>query len=204
MFMILTRKFFIAAICCLLPALPALAQDDLVAREQAAQTVATTLMQQLSMALVQELAAGGTEGAATVCRDLAPQIAGTLSRRNGWQVTRIGTRVRNPLLGLPDTWEREVLDSFAARAAAGEDLATMSFGAIVDTAGRPEYRFLKAIPHQANCAMCHGTPEQIPEGVKAGLAQFYPEDRASGYALGELRGAVSIRQPLDIPLTAQP
>lgn len=183
----------------LLGATPVLAQDDLARRAAAALTIATNFQQQLSNALQRELA-NGPEQAATVCRDLAPQIAGTLSRRNGWQITRVGTRVRNPLLGLPDAWERQVLKTFAERAAQGEELATMSFGEVVDNAGSPEYRFLKAIPLGPNCVLCHGTAEQIPDSVEQSLAQFYPQDRATGYALGELRGAVSIRQPLDIPL----
>jgi hypothetical protein len=179
----------------------AYAQDELAAREEAAQVIATNFMQQMSGALARELA-NGPEQAAAVCRDLAPQIAGTLSRRNGWQITRVGTRVRNPLLGLPDAWEREVLNEFAARAANGEDLALMSFGEVVDNAGNPEYRYLKAIPLGPNCVLCHGTADQIPDSVESSLAQFYPQDRAIGYTIGELRGAVSIRQPLDIPLAA--
>lgn len=183
----------------LLAAVPVLAQDDLTERAEAAQVVATNFQQQLSGALQTELAKG-PEQAATVCRDLAPQIAGTLSRRNGWQITRVGTRVRNPLLGLPDAWEREVLKAFSERAANGEDLAAMSFGEVVDNAGNPEYRYMKAIPLGPNCVLCHGTADQIPDSVEQSLAQFYPQDRATGYAPGELRGAVSIRQPLDIPL----
>lgn len=183
----------------LLAATPLLAQDDLAARAEAAQVVAANFQQQLGNALQTELA-NGPEQAAAVCRDLAPQIAGTLSRRNGWQVTRVGTRVRNPLLGLPDAWERGVLNTFATRAANGEDLATMSFGEVVDNAGNPEYRYMKAIPVGPNCVLCHGSAEQIPDSVEQSLAQFYPQDKATGYALGDLRGAVSIRQPLTIPL----
>jgi hypothetical protein len=40
----------------------------------------------------------------------------------------------------------------------------------------------------------------IPAGVRAKLATEYPMDRATGYREGELRGAVSIKQPMDIPL----
>jgi hypothetical protein len=40
----------------------------------------------------------------------------------------------------------------------------------------------------------------VPEGVKAKLASDYPMDRARGYRVGELRGAVSIKQPMAIPL----
>ena len=39
--------------------------------------------------------------------------------------------------------------------------------------------------------------EQIAEPVRAELQTLYPHDQAVGYTPGELRGAVSIRQPLE-------
>lgn len=180
----------------------ALAQDELAARQSAATTVATAFLQQLQGELQRELAAGPAE-AATICRDIAPQLAGQLSRQNGWQVTRIGTRVRNPLLGLPDAWERGVLNDFATRLQQGEDLAALDHGEIVEFEGRLEYRYVKAIGVQPACLVCHGPTEQIPQGVRDSLTQFYPRDQAVGYAVGELRGAVSIRQPLEVPLRGE-
>jgi len=186
----------------LLAPLSVQAQDEIAARAEAAKTVAASFLAQLQSDLQTELASGPA-AAATVCRDIAPQLAGTLSRQNGWQVTRIGTRVRNPLLGLPDAWEREVLNEFEARAAKGEDLATMDHGELVEFEGRLEYRYLKAVGVQPACLICHGSPEQIPADVLHSIEQFYPQDRAVGYALGDLRGAISIRQPTDIPLVGE-
>lgn len=165
-------------------------------REAAAKEVASTLLQQLSSALQRELANGPAEAAA-VCRDIAPELAGLLSRQHGWQVRRVGTRVRNPLLGMPDAWELEVLDDFERRRANGEDLAGMSRGEVVEVGGRREYRYMQAIGVQPACVACHGSSAQIPETVRDSLEQFYPHDRAVGYTPGELRGAVSIRQPME-------
>jgi hypothetical protein len=175
--------------------------EDLVAREQAARKAAGELVQKLGSALKQEMASGGPDKAILVCRDLAPQIAGEISRANGWQVTRVGTRVRNPMLGLADDWESKVLTDFEARAAKGEKYQDIAFGEVVEFGGSEYYHYMKAIPMQAACLSCHGNAEQIPAGVKAALASNYPHDRATGYQVGELRGAISIVQPLDIPLT---
>jgi hypothetical protein len=174
--------------------------DDLTAREQAARAASGAFLQKLSGALKTQMQKGGPEQAILVCRDFAPQIAGELSRSNGWRVTRVGTRVRNPMLGLADDWERKVLADFEARAAKGEKYPDMAFGEVVELGGAKHYRFMKAIPVQEACLSCHGNTETIPEGVKAKLAEAYPHDRATGYQVGELRGAVSIIQPLDIPL----
>jgi hypothetical protein len=174
--------------------------EDLEAREQAASKAAGELVKKLGAALKQEMMTGGPDKAIMVCRDLAPQIAGEISRANGWQVTRIGTRVRNPMLGMADDWESKVLTDFEARAAKGEKYQDIAFGEVVEFGGAEYYHYMKAIPMQAACLSCHGKAEQIPDGVKAALASNYPHDRATGYQVGELRGAISIVQPLDIPL----
>ncbi|HEY9149460.1 MAG TPA: DUF3365 domain-containing protein, partial [Gammaproteobacteria bacterium] len=182
---------------CALGISAAQAGDDVEQRKQAAVAATKGLVQQLGGALKKEMEAGGPAQAIGVCRDLAPKIAGDLSREHGWQVTRVGTRVRNPLLGIPDAWEQQVLQDFQVRAAAGEAVADMSFSAVVEEPDGRYFRFLKAIPVQAVCLNCHGPVEKIPTAVQEQLASHYPMDRAVGYGEGELRGAVSIKQPMD-------
>lgn len=194
------RTLLITVLCIALPFAANAAEDDLAARQAAAKTTAQTLVKRLGEKLKQELATGGPGQAIGVCRDVAPQIAGELSRANGWRVTRVGTRVRNPMLGMPDAWEQEVLAKFQQRIAAGEKPEDIGFGEVVSEPGGKYFRFMKAIPVQDACLKCHGDPAAIAEPVKAELQKHYPFDRATGYSLGELRGAISIKQPLDIPL----
>jgi hypothetical protein len=59
------------------------------------------------------------------------------------------------------------------------------------------FRYMKAIAVQPLCLTCHGSPDSIPDLVKARLADHYPHDRATGYALGQIRGAVSIKQSME-------
>jgi len=40
------------------------------------------------------------------------------------------------------------------------------------------------------CLTCHGPTESIPEDVRAALRERYPDDKATGYAVGDLRGAL--------------
>ena len=178
----------------------ALAGEEIAARQAAAAAATQQLLQQLGGELKREMGANGPAAAIRVCRDVAPQIAGELSRNNGWRVTRVSERVRNPLLGMPDAWERKVLRDFEARAAKGESYADMHHGEVVTEAGVEFYRFMKPIGTAPVCLTCHGATEQIPEPVRMKLAESYPFDRAVGYQAGDLRGAVSILQPLDIPL----
>lgn len=165
--------------------------------EQAAAKVSKVFLQELGEAMTREMSKGGPVEAIKVCAELAPDIANRLSRENGWRVTRVGTRVRNPLLGMPDAWEQDVLEKFAARAAKGESLAGMSHGEVVTEPGGQFYRFMNAIPVQPKCLLCHGPAETIPDTIKAVLKSNYPFDAAIGYKTGDLRGAVSIKQPLE-------
>jgi len=58
------------------------------------------------------------------------------------------------------------------------------------------FRFAKAIGVKPQCLTCHGSKNDIPSAVKQKLHQQYPFDRATDYRTGDLRGAVSIKQPL--------
>lgn len=143
--------------------------------------------------MIREMAKGGPVEAIKVCTELAPEIANRLSREAGWRVTRLEIRVRNPLLGMPDVWEQNVLEEFASRAAKGKALAGISHGEVVTVPGGQYFRFMKAISVQPKCLLCHGPAETIPESIKIILKKQYPFDAAIGCKTGELRGAVSIK-----------
>lgn len=173
-----------------------MALADTTQYEKAAQKVTGDFLKELSAAMNREMSKGGSLEAIKVCGELAPEIANRLSRENGWRVTRVGTRVRNPLLGMPDAWEQNVLREFAARAAKGESLADMTHSELVSEPEGQYFRFMKPIAIQPKCLLCHGPAETIPEPIKKILTKHYPFDSATGYKAGDLRGAVSIKQPL--------
>lgn len=174
--------------------------EGLVQREQAAQEVAQQFLKQLGGHLKKEMKSNGPVAAIRVCKDIAPDIANELSLENGWRVTRVTTKTRNSMLGTPDQWERETLVAFEARAEKGEAYSSMKQSGAVEEAGKTYYRFMKPLAVQPVCLKCHGSNEQIPEMVKAELDKQYPYDQARDYKIGDLRGAISIKQPMDIPL----
>jgi hypothetical protein len=174
-----------------------IASADQIALEQGASEVAATFLEELGEAMTREMTKGGPIEAIIVCTKLAPDIAGRLSREHGWRVTRVGTRVRSPLLGMPDAWEQRVLAEFTERAAKGAAFTGMTHSEVVTEPDGQYYRFMKPIMVQPKCLLCHGSSDQIPESIRIMLKQQYPFDRAIGYKAGELRGAVSIKQPLD-------
>lgn len=174
--------------------------DDLIRREQAAREVAQQFLKQLSGHLKSEMQANGPEQAVAVCKDVAPQVATQLSLENGWRVTRVTDKTRNALLGSADAWEQKILIEFRTRASAGEQYQTMVKSEIVEEGGQSYFRFMKPLVIKPICLNCHGDDAQIPEKVKQALDSQYPFDQARNYHIGDLRGAVSIKQPMAIPL----
>ncbi|WP_425609259.1 c-type heme family protein [Thalassobacterium sedimentorum] len=45
---------------------------------------------------------------------------------------------------------------------------------------------------QTGCLACHGDPASIAPEVTQKIAQLYPADTATGFAVGELRGAFRV------------
>ena len=84
----------------------------------------------------------------------------------------------------------------ARRAAGGEKVESLEYLETTDEAHGRYFRYMKALPVQPLCLSCHGTAVNIPDQVKAKLAIEYPHDRATGYGIGQVRGATTIKQPV--------
>ncbi|HXU94086.1 MAG TPA: DUF3365 domain-containing protein [Gallionella sp.] len=170
--------------------------DDAAKYTEESRAVVAPFMQQLMAENKKAVMEGGPDSAIGVCKEIAPKLAGEASRKNGWKLTRVSLKVRNPLLGTPDAWEQKVLKDFEVRVAKGEKPETMEFSETLQEPAGKSFRYMKAIALQPGCVTCHGSPEQIPPAVKARLAEDYPHDQATGYVPGQIRGAVSIKRPL--------
>ena len=57
----------------------------------------------------------------------------------------------------------------------------------------PVLRYMRPISIGSVCLNCHGARETLAPEVRAILDTKYPQDRAFDYAIGDLRGAVSVQ-----------
>lgn len=164
------------------PSAPATNTAQLKADAEAkVQTFAKTLKGELLTAINQ----GGLVNAIDVCNLKAPAIAAQLST-DGWSVKRTALRVRNPA-NAPDDWERNVLDYFSATMAkqpAPPFIQATSVGAA-------PFRYMQTIKTGQLCLACHGS--NLSTDVQAALTKRYPQDQATGFKLGDLRGAFSLQ-----------
>ena len=170
--------------------------EDVSTYKEESRAVVMPFLKQLATENHKAISEGGPESAIKVCKDIAPNMAGDISRQNGWKLTRVSLKVRNPLLGTPDAWEQKNLQEFTALAAKGEKAETMEVAEIVQEPAGKSFRFMKAIAMKPGCIACHGNAEQIPANIKARLSEEYPHDKATGYSVGQIIGAVSIKRPI--------
>jgi hypothetical protein len=152
----------------------------------AIKALAGPLQAELKQALQNE----GADGAVKVCSQIAPQLAQDVSAERGLSISRVSLKNRNPVMGEPSAWQAEVLRDFDARRQAGEDPATIAYSAVVGD----EFRFMKAVPTAPVCLTCHGT--DLSPKVAAALEAVYPNDEATGYREGDIRGAFVVVKSL--------
>jgi len=152
-------------------------EASLLRVDSAATRLATTLRGRL----LQAMREGGPAAAAEVCARDARGIAEQVRAETGIAVGRASLRTRSPANAPPgwvDAWLR----------AQGERPALGVIG--VRAVQQGHARVLRPIPVEGPCVTCHGDAATIPEGVRAVLAMRYPTDRATGYRVGDLRGAL--------------
>jgi hypothetical protein len=161
-----------------------------------ARNAALGMQKELAGKLMKEIEAKGPEGAIGVCSTLAPNAALEISRSKGWKVSRVSLKPRNALLGPADAWEQKVLLDFDVRAAKGENPGALEHFEVVDEPAGRQFRYMKALPVAPLCVSCHGPQDKLSPAIRERLAKDYPSDRATGYAPGQIRGAITIKRPL--------
>ena len=164
---------------------------------QSTRGIAGELLGQLGQKLKAAMSTDGPVAAVSVCKESAPAIARQLSIANDAKVTRVGTRVRNQNMGVPNAWQKEALTQFEARLSQGEKATDIEYWQVADNGhGKSELRYAKAIAIQPQCLSCHGSAQDIAAPLAEKLRIEYPNDQATGYSVGQLRGAVVVTRPL--------
>lgn len=166
------------------------ASADDVARAAAA---SEALKSELAGRLFTELERSGPLTAIDVCSRVAQEIALDHSR-DGLAIRRVSLKVRNPANN-PDAWEKEQLHEFDRILAAGRVPDPQV--AVVQSDDGYVLRYLEPLRIAPPCLACHGDPADMSAELSERLADLYPDDRAIGYDVGEVRGAVSVRMTLD-------
>jgi len=158
-------------------------------------TDAKEFMDSLKSILVKEMQTNGIVSAVSVCSDTAQLLTVNYGFSKGIYIKRVSLKYRNPN-NVPDGFESKVLNHFRQLHVDGKLNGTTEFFEIVNSNGVNSVRYMKPIIVQAPCLGCHGGSEQISTEVKTIIQNKYPDDKATGYYMDDLRGAVSIQKTL--------
>jgi hypothetical protein len=153
---------------------------DQVAQRDRAVAARDELFTNLKGRLMEVISQEGPAQAILVCRQDAPELAKQVSQKHGLAIGRTSFRLRNPG-NQPPSWAEPL---------------------VRDRVAEPTYlvsgeRFAALLPigMEAACLMCHGPKENLAADVKEALSGQYPEDQATGFALGGLRGWFWVEVP---------
>ena len=128
------------------------------------------------------LTQGGAAHAIGVCADKAPAIAEKMSDER-LSIRRVGTRVRNTKTNTPSSAMRAVLQTLTRE-------KPVHVGMIDGKEAAVHALFID----KPVCVSCHGDKASMAPAVLSALAERYPDDAATGYAMGQLRGAVVVER----------
>ena len=187
------KRFTIAIALSAFLSSSAIADEDMSARVMKYRSAIKSLVMSLKSELRRAMRAGGAINALDVCHTKAEPISSKVSKQVGFSVKRTSLKPRNSN-NAPDDWERAVLEQFEQRKAQGENPKRLEFVEVVENNGQRQVRYMKAIPTRGVCLRCHGS--EIAPKVMNKLQELYPNDKATGFKVGDLRGAFSITETL--------
>ncbi len=104
---------------------------------------------------------------------------------NGYRFNNVSDRPRNPA-NQADRFELVAIDYFRANPDSKDRMET-----ILDDEGRGWFHYTAPIWVETYCLMCHGEKKDAPPSIQRRYSESY------GYKLGDLRGVMSIKLPLD-------
>ena len=120
---------------------------------------------------------------ARVCQPVGKQ-AQAIAQEHGWTVQQIAEKYRNPAHQL-DEGGREAFKQFVQNP---DRMRLWTRATHNDATG---WRYYRRIVVESSCLACHGAKDERPAFVQ----QNYPEDRAYGFEVGDLRGLYAVFVP---------
>lgn len=141
------------------------------------------LFGKLSTRLLTEMSRRGPVEAVEVCHTIAPQMAQEVGEAHGVKIGRTAVRLRNPK-NVPPEWAQPLLDSLPTEPVFTQ-LSDQRMGALFP------------IMLKVQCLTCHGPEDRMADDILAKLKELYPEDRATGFEEGDLRGWFWVEVPTE-------
>ena len=150
-------------------------------QQQLALSVRDELFSSLLTELMTAMGANGPVKSIKVCKLMAPEVSKAVGQDSGVRIGRTSFKLRNPENRPPDWAAKFVADRVDREI--DVELADDGLGVLLP------------IHLKSTCLMCHGPDKQLMPDLKAAIVSNYPDDQATGFSEGELRGYFWIEVP---------
>jgi len=152
--------------------------------------IAKGTSEELSGKLMAKMKEGGIPLAVEYCNTAALPLTSKISKEEHVSIKRTSIKVRNPL-NTANKEEIQIINKFLSmidRNVPPKPLVKL------DLSGNPHY--YAPIFVDSKCLICHGTPDkELSRKADSIIKTYYPEDLATGFKEGDLRGIWSISFP---------
>lgn len=149
--------------------------------------IAVASFNELSSQLMEQMKLGGPNKAIPFCNENALPITNQLSEKYQVTIKRTSDKLRNKQ-NAPNEREQEIIEEYKKQQLHNEKL-----NPIVEIDANNKKHFYAPIIMKSNCLVCHGKrTEMLQVKTDSILKTLYPNDEATAYSEGELRGIWSI------------
>jgi hypothetical protein len=184
---------------------PAVAEAQRQVALQRGRAIATETFDLLRTNLMTAMQSGGISNALPFCSLAASPLTAGMATKHGVTLRRVTRKARNPN-GRADAVETAILEKFADALRTGARSATNPPPPVVTNLSAQTVSFFAPILIANElCLKCHGEPGQdIGFEDLAVIGRLYPQDAATGFRMGDLRGAWRIDFPLATLVAPKP
>lgn len=152
--------------------------------------IAVTTQLRLKQELRKAIKQGGTENAVTFCSKRAMEITDSMSLAEKVIIKRLAKKYRNPLNDMTKN-ESNIFKGYII-----SNLGKQWAPAIITWNDKGQPVYYNPMIVETLCLKCHGTPgKEIKPEVAKEIAELYPDDKATNFRVGDLRGMWSITFP---------
>lgn len=154
------------------------------------QQIVKATFKTLSSNLQNAMQEGGVEYALEFCNVEAMPLTDSLSAHHDVSIRRASHKPRNPY-NTADSLEAKAIKQYIAKLESGESLSPITYA----NENRITFHAPITITTQL-CLNCHGkVNEDISKDNLAAIQELYPDDQATGFSMGDLRGVWTVRFP---------
>lgn len=155
--------------------------------EQVGQEIVQISFQTLSAALTQQIKDSGAVKAISYCNANAYPLIDSLANKYGVSIKRTSYSLRNEN-NAPTQLEKDILFNYHANDTQGNSVA-----AFLHKDREGTYHYYAPIYVMDACTKCHGVANKTLDSLAySKIMELYPQDEATGYKSGDLRGMWSV------------